>query len=52
VRHSTSSPGKFEAGITVNKKMHYLGIFADVESAAKARADAERRMLGDFRWKG
>jgi hypothetical protein len=40
--------GKYRAYITFQGKRHYLGRFGDVDSAAKARKQAEDRLWGEF----
>lgn len=37
--------GKFEARIVVNKKVHYLGTFKNIQDAIDARKKAEKELL-------
>lgn len=39
---------KWAAQITFQGKTHYLGLYATLEQAAQARADAEQRYFGGF----
>lgn len=38
--------GKWQASIRADGKLHHLGLFADVEDAKRARAEAEIRIWG------
>lgn len=42
---------KWQASITINKKSIYLGLYNDINEAAKARKEAEIKYFGDFRYK-
>lgn len=39
---------KWEAYITLNRKTYYLGRYADINDAIKARKDAEKKYYGEF----
>lgn len=42
---------KWQADITINRKTKYLGLYAELQDAIKARKEAEEKYFGEFRRK-
>ena len=46
--HWDRANNKWRAQITINRKLIYLGLFENLEDAAKARLEAEKKYFGEF----